>query len=220
MKKRSVMAAVLGCTVLVFAGCAIAAANGRFPWNNIKWQTDSGEAVAAYVNGEPILQKTVDKAIDDARKMKEVTERLSPSKQKPPKSKSEILDFFIEAKVLEQEAKKEGIIVTKEDALNSLHKTDRQIQDLLKNGSEEEKANAKEVLDTMNSITSAFHESMEEYEKNIVPTERTILIQDRLYQKHISEQSSMTETKQQMWEDYVSELMKKADVKRRTNLKP
>jgi len=213
VKKRSVVTAILGCTVLVFAGCAIAAANGRFPWNNLKWQTDSGEAVAAYVNGEPILQKTVDKTAKNARLINEVMARLFSPKPKSY-SESEVLDGLIKAKVLEQEAKKEGITVTDEDALNTLHKTDRQVQDLLKNGSEDEKENAKETLDTMNSVVSALHETMDEYEKEIAPSERNILIQGRLYQKYVSEHSSLTRTERQMWEDYVSELMKKADVKR------
>lgn len=214
MKKRWIAGTVFGCAVLILAGCAYAAANGFLPWNRLKWQTDSGEAVAAYVNGEPILQKTVDKTAEDARRIDEVVVRLFPSKQRSSNSKSEVLDGLIKAKVLEQEAKKEGITVTDEDALNSLHKTDRQVQDMLKNGSEDEKANAKEVLDTMSSITSALHETMDEYEREIVPTERNILIQNQLYQEYVSEHSSMTETKQQMWDDYVSELMKKADVKR------
>lgn len=214
MKKHRAAKIVLGCAILILAGCGYAAAKRFLPWNRLKWQTDSGEAVAAYVNGEPILQKTVDETTEKAHRMGEVTARLFPSKQKSSNSESEVLDGLIKAKVLEQEAEKEGITVTDEDALNSLHKTDRQIQDMLKSGSEDEKANAKQVLDTMSSITSALHETLDEYEKETAPTERSILIQNQLYQKYVSEHSSMTETKQQMWDDYVSELMKKADVKR------
>ncbi|WP_156990311.1 hypothetical protein [Caproicibacter fermentans] len=46
MKKGRMLPIVFGCAARVFAGCALAAANGCFPWNKIKWQTDSGEAVA------------------------------------------------------------------------------------------------------------------------------------------------------------------------------
>ncbi|WP_326974920.1 SurA N-terminal domain-containing protein [Caproicibacter sp. BJN0012] len=215
LKKSRLLPIVFGSAVMIAACCAVAAANGSFPWNAMKWQTDSGEAVEAYVNGEPILKKTLDKAIGDTRKMEEITARLFPSKQKSSKSESEVLDDLIKAKVLKQEAEKEGITVTDRDALDSLRATDRQIQDLMENGSEEEKKNAKESWDTLTSVASALHESMDQYEKNAVPTERNILIQNRLYQKYVAGHSSMTETKQEMWDGHVAELMKKADVKHR-----
>ncbi|MCI1966598.1 MAG: SurA N-terminal domain-containing protein [Oscillospiraceae bacterium] len=219
MKKAPIIITVLCCAVLgsaiyVHAG---ATANGFFLQGKTE-QSSRSEMAAAYVNGEPIEEKTVENIIE----RKKVSASLQPRtsiKQFSSDNHSTVLEDLIQQKVLEQQAKKEGFAVTDQEALHALQTTDQQIQDIIKSGTDEEKKSAQEAWNAYTSFISGYGMSVEEYEKKLaLPVKKAQMMRQKLYQNFIKEHSDTSrENLTKLWNDYVSGLIHQANIEREDN---
>lgn len=224
MKKKGIIVAIVSVAVLsavvvgastypVFRSFFVSGGNAR--------QTQSQVSrIAAYVNGTPIYEKTVDA---DAKNLNTIantnasfTSGQSADVEGRQKSRQEILDSIIQNEVLSQEAAKQGISVSDAEAQAAVEKTDETIQNLLKNGSPQEREYAQKTWDMYASFAAGYGLSVGQYEKQVAAkAEKSVIVRQKLYQAFVQKlQPTQRNDVTALWNRYVKNLVQKADIRR------
>lgn len=133
-----------------------------------------------------------------------------------PKSDRELLQSMIKVQVITEDCAKAGIRVSRDEAKAALQKNLKTFQDLMQNGDDLEKKQAREAWDAYGAVARAMGITLDEYNADYgITATQTLMIESRHYQHFVSGLSRKDLTQEQihsLYDQYVQGLIQKSSV--------
>lgn len=132
------------------------------------------------------------------------------------KSPRELLQSMIKVQVITDDCAKAGICVSRDEAKAALQKNLKTFQDLMQNGDDLEKKQAREAWDAYGAVARAMGITLDEYNADYgITATQTLMIESRHYQHFVSGLSRKDLTQEQirsLYDPYVQGLIQKSSV--------
>ncbi len=221
--------AVAAALAMVTTACASPSANPAKSSSSTgtkSSQTTQDNKVLATVNGKNIYKSDFEENLKVYRAAVSIQANslnTMPDNQKQQlvgtakpvtKSNRQLLMSIIKTQVITDDCEKEGIRVSRDEAIATLEKNTAIVQNLMKSGTDLEKKQSKETWDSMDSVLKAIGLTLDEYnEKYGVTGMQTALLENKHYQHFVSSQKDLTKAPaQSLYDQYVQGLMKKSNI--------
>lgn len=187
----------------------------------------SDKSIAAYVNGQAIYKNIVNENLLSSTYIRDINQSYTLEKSlnanlntldtSPTPSYSDALNNIIKSTVLNQEAQKNGISVSDDEALSALKSTDDNIQKAMNSTNAQERKYAILAWNNYQSFIKGYGTTQEEYEKTIgLELEKQNISTYKLYTQCVNkmtvEQKNDSQLRNQIWNNYVDGLVDSSKV--------
>lgn len=228
MKRRRWIALAIGVFAVVCMGAVAAIVPNRAFQQAGERAADTADGgVYALVNGRPVYQGQVERAMQTEALMYESSlqlieiggylteeEMAEYEAAYPPPTQEEVEQRLLRETLLTGLAEERGLSVTEEEAREYADNINETLEAMEAEGD----ASAQYMLDSLEAYAAGMGMTYEEYtEEILVPTWRDALLRDKLYDQVIAEaaQSPSTQSadaQEDIWEAFVAQAMAEAEI--------